>query len=110
MGELKFMDLLYSRYASPIEFMNIYIKQGRFGEFVSEVIEMDAVRKRDEVKKENDNRLWDAYIHSMSNKTFIEWKKDLRVKKEPVNYSMTEKEIVEVKQQASDILKKISPV
>ncbi|MBO5208073.1 MAG: hypothetical protein J6B68_01875 [Lachnospiraceae bacterium] len=104
------MDLLYSRYASPIEFMSTYINQGRFGEFVSEILALDAIRKKDEAKEKNDDRLWDAYVHSMSDKTFVEWKKDLEVNKKPVNYSMTNKEIKEVKQQAADILKKISPV
>lgn len=50
------MDLLYSRYASPFEFANSYIKQGRFGEFVSEILAMDYRRKKQEKEKENDDR------------------------------------------------------
>lgn len=109
MGEIQFMDLLFARYASPIEFMHLYMNQGRFGEFVAGIIEMDVRRKKEEAEKKNDDRLWNAYIHSMSDKTFLEWKKDLAVRKEPRSYSMTDKEVVDVKQQAANILKKVSP-
>lgn len=73
------MDLLYSRYTSPFEFMNLYMNQGRFGEFVTEIYEMEFKRKKQEEEKENDNRLWSLYIRSMSDKTFLEWKRDLIV-------------------------------
>lgn len=104
------MDLLYSRYASPLELMSIYLEQGRFGEFVSEIIEMDYKRKQEEAEKEDDNRLWIAYVLSMSDKSFTEWKKGLTQKKEPVSYSMTNAQVEAVKQQAKGILNKISPV
>lgn len=45
------MDLLYSRYASPDRFMKTYIDQGRFGEFVANIIEMDMERKKEAVQK-----------------------------------------------------------
>lgn len=104
------MDLLYSRYASPFEFMERYIRQGRFGEFVSEIVYMAFQRKKEEAEKRNDDRMWSLYIHSMSNRTFEEWKKELETKQEPKNYSMTNEEIGKVKQQAKGILEKISPV
>lgn len=71
------MDLLYSRYASPFEFMSQYIEQGRFGEFVSELYEMFIERKKEKAEKENDDRLWSLYIRSLSEKSFTEWKADL---------------------------------
>jgi len=101
--------LLYSRYASPIEFMNTYINQGRFGEFVFNILEMDYKRKQEEAKKEEDNKLWSVFIRSGSEKSFKEWKQDLKEKKEPESYSMTNEQVAEVKQQAVGILKKISP-
>lgn len=104
------MDLLYSRYASPFEFMQFYIGQGRFGEFVSEILEMDYKRKKQEAEKENDNRLWSIYIRSFSDKTFDEWKKDLKQKNAPVSYAMTDRQVERVKEQARGILKKITPV
>lgn len=103
------MDLLFSRYASPLELMRLYIDQGRFGEFVSEIIELDNKRKQEEARKEEDDKLWTAYLLSMSDQPFGEWKNGLKQRKEPVSYSMTDGQVDIVKQQARGILKKISP-
>lgn len=77
------MDLLYSKYSNPLEFMNMYINQGRFGEFVTEIVGLENNRKQEEVEKQNEDRLWEAYLHSMSDKSFLEWKK--AVMKKPVD-------------------------
>lgn len=105
------MDLLFSRYASPMEFMRIYIENGRFGEFVAEVLAMDKKRKDEEAEKENDNKLWTAYLlGGNKEQTFNEWKAGLATKEEPVSYAMTTEQIEAEKQHAKGILKKISPV
>ena len=67
------MDMLYSRYSNPLEFMQLYIGQGRFGEFVSSVIEVENKKK----KEKEENRLWELYIHSYSDLSYSEWKKSL---------------------------------
>ena len=94
-----------------MELMTIYINQGRFGEFVSEIIEMDNKRKQEEAEKEEDNKLWLAYIISMSDKSFNEWKDGLKhqQKKEPVSLSMTNEQVDSVKNTAKDILKRFNP-
>ena len=53
------MDLLYSRYSNPLEFMHLYMEQGRFGEFVTNILEMDQKRKQEEAEKENERNLWE---------------------------------------------------
>lgn len=68
------MDLLYQRYASPMELMNRYINQGRFGEFVSHILNSEYEKKKAEADKENERMLWEMYIHSMTDKSFNEWK------------------------------------
>ncbi len=105
------MDLLHSRYASPMDFMHLYIEQGRFGEFVSEIIELDFKRKREEAEKEEEHKWWTMYVHSMSDKSFEMWKREVlerSVKKEPETYSMTDEQVEATKQEAKGILKKIS--
>lgn len=110
------MDLLFSRYASPMDFMKLYIDQGRFGEFVTEIIEMDNERKREAEEKENDDKLWQAYIRSGSEKSFNDWKKELEQKNknqgnsQPVTLSMTDERVADVKEQARGILRNFSPV
>lgn len=103
------MDLLFSKYASPMEFMRFYIEQGRFGEFVEEILGIEYKRKQEEAKKEDDNKLWIAYLMSMSQESFNDWKAGLQQKKEPESYSMTNEQVDAVKQQAKGILAKISP-
>lgn len=67
--------MLYARYSNPMDLMKRYIKQGRFGAFVQSFIEAEAERR----KQENDNKLWDIYVHSYGylEHSFIEWKKQI---------------------------------
>lgn len=89
----------------------MYINNGRFGEFVTEVLAMNKKRKDEEAEKENDNKLWTAYLlGGAKDQTFNEWKAGLTMKEEPVTYSMTTEQIEAEKQHAKGILKKISPV
>ena len=105
------MDLLFSRYASPLDFMKLYIDQGRFGEFVEGIIDLENKRRKEADEKENDDKLWQAYIHSMSEKSFIDWKKDLKQgNNQPATLSMTNERVADVKEQARGILKNFSPV
>lgn len=109
------MDLLFSRYASPLDFMKLYIDQGRFGEFVEGIIGLENKRRKEADEKENDDKLWQAYIHSMSDKSFIEWKKELKQgnkesNNQPATLSMTNERVADVKGQVRGILKNFSPV
>lgn len=89
----------------------MYINNGRFGEFVTEILAMDKKRKDEEAEKENDNKLWTAYLLSgAKEQTFNEWKAGLTQKQEPVSYAMTNEQVEATKQHAKGILKKISPV
>ena len=71
------MDLLFSRYASPFEFMRPYIEQGRFGEFVTEIITAENNRRKEQAEKEDEEKLWTAYIHSYSDKSYSDWKSEI---------------------------------
>lgn len=71
------MDYLYSRYANPMELMNHYINENRFGEFVSNILDSENKRKREELKREEDWKLWFAYLLGMHEESFEEWKKGL---------------------------------
>lgn len=50
------MDLLFSKYASPILLLEQVILVGRFSEFVREVIYLD-----------NERKLWELYLSVVSN-------------------------------------------
>ena len=69
------MDLLFSKYANPMESIALYINRGRFGEFVTNIIDQENDRLRKEAEKEEDWKLWTLFLHSSSGESFVEWKK-----------------------------------
>lgn len=60
-----------------MDLIKMYIRRGRFGEWVTSFLEDENQRKQDEAEKENEWKLWTMYIHSMSDLSFIEWKKQI---------------------------------
>jgi hypothetical protein len=71
------MDLLYSRYSNPMDLVKRYINQRRFGAFVSDFLTAEYERRKQEAEKENEMKLWIAYVHSYSDKSYSEWKKQV---------------------------------
>ena len=70
------MDLLYRAYSSPLDLMNMYINQGRFGKFVEGFLEAEYERRKAEAEKDENWKLWVMYVHSFSDKSFVDWKRD----------------------------------
>lgn len=68
------MDMLYRAYSNPLNLMSIYINQGRFGTFVEGFLREEAERNKRENERNNDMKLWIAYVHSMSSESFGTWK------------------------------------
>ncbi len=109
------MDLLYSRYSNPLEFMRLYIDQGRFGEFVEEILEMEQKRKQEKAAKEDEQKLWEMYLHSMSDKSYIDWKKEVlsnnsgnKGNQKPT-LAMSDEQVEDAKRQARGILQRFLP-
>lgn len=81
MGEIKFMDLLFSKYASPLDLINTYIDNGRFGEFVTKFLELENERRREKQEHDEDWQLWVMYTRlypTYTQDTFIKWKAGLQ--------------------------------
>ena len=71
------MDMLYRSYSNPLDLMNMYINQGRFGKFVTGFLEAEYERRKEEAEKDEEWKLWMMYIHSYSEKSFGEWKSEV---------------------------------
>ena len=69
--------MLYTRYNNPMDLMNRYINQGRFGKFVTGFLEAEYDRKKAEAEKDLDWKLWMMYINSMTDMSFGEWKESV---------------------------------
>ena len=72
------MDMLCRAYSNPLDLMNRYINQGRFGKFVTGFLEAEYDRRKNEAEKDFDWKLWMMYINSYSDKYFGEWKQDIQ--------------------------------
>ena len=68
------MDMLYRAYSNPLDLMNLYINQGRFGKFVHGFLEAEYEKRKEKADQDNEWKLWLMYVHSYSEKTFSEWK------------------------------------
>jgi hypothetical protein len=71
------MDMLYRAYSNPLDLMNRYINQGRFGKFVTGFLEAEYARRKEEAEKDFDWKLWMMYINSITDKSYGEWKDDV---------------------------------
>jgi hypothetical protein len=70
------MDMLYRAYSNPLDLMNMYNNQGRFGKFVTGFMAAEYERRKAEAEKDDDLKLWMMYCHSYSDKSFNDWKRD----------------------------------
>ncbi len=98
------MDMLYAKYASPMELMQFYIEQSRFGEFVYHFIRTEQERRREEAEEEADRKLWIAYVHSMTDQSFREWKAELKERVSPSTYAMTDRQVEDTVKRSRNIL------
>ncbi len=90
--------------------MNTYITQGRFGEFVHNILDMDMKRKSEAARKEDIDMLCQAYISSIGDKALPERMSDMMKERAPVLYAMSSGEVNAVKQRAKEIMERVSPV
>lgn len=71
------MDMLYARYSSPMDLMRPYINQWRFGDFIRSFLQAENDRRKEEADKNDEMKMWIAYVHSYSDKSYNEWKEDV---------------------------------
>ena len=57
--------------------MKLYIDNGRFGEFVFELVSAENKRRKEEAQKAEEQKMWELYLHSFSDKSFIDWKAEV---------------------------------
>lgn len=71
--------MLYAKYSNPMDLVDRYIKQRRFGKFVQSFAEMEYERKKQEAERDQEWMLWVAYVqfsvHEFFGGTFEEYKK-----------------------------------
>lgn len=79
-----------------MELMGLYIEQGRFGEFVAEILNMEYQRRMQTLEKEENDKLWIPYLLnaiSGETETYMQWKSRLKFtndSKKDIDMDMTE--------------------
>jgi hypothetical protein len=71
------MDMLYRAYSNPMDLMNMYINQGRFGKFVTGFLESEYEKRKEAAEKDYDWKLWMMYINSAAEVSYGEWKRNI---------------------------------
>lgn len=88
------MDTLYRRYACPFDFLNSVFRLGRLEESLLNLL-----------KQEDEEKLWQLYLHSIKEKPYDEWKKEVL---KPQQQAMTDAEITTQVQKANNLLTSFS--
>ncbi len=90
------MDLLYSRYASPLSYIDGLIEIGMFAEGIVEM-----------VKQDDEDRMWQLYLHSNKlvspEKSFNDWKESVMTASQQ-RKPMSKSELKAAKNKADNIL------
>ena len=94
------MDLLFKRYASPFLFVDGMIQTGRFHEFVVEFIKTT----NEDLEEKYD---WEFFIHKVYDKSYQEFKEEIRINKE--NQEMSEYDIETTLNHSMNILNSFNP-
>ncbi len=94
------MDLLFKRYASPFIFLDGYIQTGRFCEFIDELGEIFS-------KEEEEQKLWEVYLHKIWDKSFVEFREQLETDRN--NRNMSKGDFETTITHSMNILKNFNP-
>ena len=89
------MDALYKRYACPFDFINSAFRLGKLEESLLNVI-----------KQNDEDKLWQLYLHSMKEKSYEDWKKEIMKPEE--SKALTDAEITTQVQKANNLLTSFS--
>ncbi len=94
------MDLLYQRYASPFSFVDGMIQAGRFSEFVDSFI-------KKAYEEKNEKLSWEFFLHRVFDKSFNEFKEEL--KNDAENQNLSEQDIETTVKHTMNILNSFNP-
>lgn len=92
------MDLLFKRYASPYLLVDQMLSAGQFSDFIFEVNNMER-------KEQDEETLWQFFLHKVNDKSFVDFKKDL----ENQSNEMTDDDIETTITESFKMLNKFEP-
>ncbi|MBQ5929855.1 MAG: hypothetical protein IIX02_03585 [Clostridia bacterium] len=93
------MDLLFNRYASPFDYLNVLIEYGNFARGVANIWD-----------EYQDQKNWELYLslNPLNEKSFTEWKKDMQTR-QGAKTPMSRAEIDATVEKSQMLLKGFNP-
>lgn len=92
------MDLLFNRYASPFDYLNVLLDYGNFGRGVANIWD-----------EHQDEKSWQLYLSNpLKEKSFTEWKKDMQTQQH-AKTPMSRAEIDATVEKSQILLKGFNP-
>lgn len=95
---MKFLDLLYSRYANPMELVGGMIRTKRLLEFVQTLIQTH----NEDIREKT---LWEFYLHRVFDESYQDFKNSLPEEA----YIPSEAELAETISRSADMLRDFAP-
>lgn len=93
------MDLLYHRYSNPFSFLEKMKRKGL------------ANTIKNIWNKEQEDRMFEMYLHSFSDKSFLEYKEEiLNQNNNTENQNINDEEKTDIFKKSNDILKNFTPI
>ena len=92
------MDLLYRRYANPLSFLSKMIYKGNFTKTITDIW-----------NEEQEEKMFEMYLHSFSDKSFDDYKKEL-LNQSKVEKTMNEEIVKDTIKKSESILDNFIPI
>ena len=94
------MDLLFKRYASPFDYLNLLLESGNFESGIVNILE--AI---------DNDKSWEYYLSNnpCNEKSFVDWKKDTQNKTQ-AQRPMSKVQVVATVEKSQNILKNFKPL
>lgn len=86
--------MLFTKYASPFDFLDGMTEMGEFEQALDRLVE-----------QEQEKKLWEMYLHSHSDKSFNEWKEQVLEDNPKPSEAMSKEEVTTEIDRSKEILK-----
>lgn len=95
LNDIRFFDILFKRYSSPMELLGQMIRMGRLYEFVNELVHMHNEEKEDQ-------EIWEVWLHRVFDKNLPEFRASLGIENNTA--APTQEEQESIVQESYDLL------
>lgn len=97
------MDLVHEKYSSPFSLLDNLIANEEFDDWVEHFLNKST-------KEKDDKMLWEFFLHKVNDKSFVEWKEEIKGEASPERGAMEEAEKEKIIKDSKNILNGFNPI